>query len=250
MTLATDGLANCKAYRWTYADATARGAASGFAAADVGALALQLDDASLWILTDDSPATWVNVAGSAGLADPTTTKGDLMARSSSAVARLAVGSNGQALVADSAATLGVKWAGYRGFSANKNSTDQSIPATTFTKVVWSAEDWDTESDFDIATNERHTPTLAGKWRYTGQLTYTANSGDRTFATLYKNGTRYREAITASNGGSGQSHTVMVDFVADMNGSTDYMELWTWASAARTLQGDPLGTWFQGQFLGA
>jgi hypothetical protein len=63
MTLATDGLANAKAYRWTYADAAARTAATGFVAADVGAMALQLDNASLWLLTDESPITWVALAG-------------------------------------------------------------------------------------------------------------------------------------------------------------------------------------------
>ena len=42
-------------------------------------------------------------------ASPTTTKGDMIARSSTADARLPVGTNGQALVADSTQTLGVKW---------------------------------------------------------------------------------------------------------------------------------------------
>lgn len=41
---------------------------------------------------------------------PVTTKGDIIARSSSTNSRLAVGSNGQVLVADSTQTLGVKWA--------------------------------------------------------------------------------------------------------------------------------------------
>lgn len=41
---------------------------------------------------------------------PTTTKGDLIVRSSSADDRLPVGTNGQVLTADSAETLGVKWA--------------------------------------------------------------------------------------------------------------------------------------------
>ena len=40
-----------------------------------------------------------------------TTKGDLYARSSSAPARVAVGTNNQALIADSGETAGVKWAG-------------------------------------------------------------------------------------------------------------------------------------------
>jgi hypothetical protein len=53
-------------YAWTYADATARLAATGFVAADVGKLALQVAPTpSLWLLTDESPITWVN----AGAAD-------------------------------------------------------------------------------------------------------------------------------------------------------------------------------------
>lgn len=39
-----------------------------------------------------------------------TTKGDLIVRDSSAPARLGVGTNGHVLTADSAETLGVKWA--------------------------------------------------------------------------------------------------------------------------------------------
>ena len=44
------------------------------------------------------------------LADPTTTKGDLLARSASALARVAVGTDGFILTADSTQTSGVKWA--------------------------------------------------------------------------------------------------------------------------------------------
>lgn len=49
-------------YNWTYADATARAAAAGLVPDDVGKLARQLDDNSLWLLTDDSPVTWVQVS--------------------------------------------------------------------------------------------------------------------------------------------------------------------------------------------
>jgi hypothetical protein len=52
-------------YQWSYADAAARTGASGFAPGDVGKLARQLDDNSLWLLTSTTP-TWVAVGGSGG----------------------------------------------------------------------------------------------------------------------------------------------------------------------------------------
>jgi hypothetical protein len=50
-------------YTWEYDDAADREAATGFAAADVGKLARQLDDNSLWMLIDDSSPDWVAVGG-------------------------------------------------------------------------------------------------------------------------------------------------------------------------------------------
>jgi hypothetical protein len=41
--------------------------------------------------------------------DPTTTKGDLIARTSTALARVAVGDSGEVLTADPSATTGVSW---------------------------------------------------------------------------------------------------------------------------------------------
>lgn len=49
-------------YTYTYADATARAAATGFIPADVGKFARQLDDNSIWMLIDDTPETWVRVS--------------------------------------------------------------------------------------------------------------------------------------------------------------------------------------------
>lgn len=59
-------------HNWEYADATARLAATGFTAADVKKIALQLDDNSIWILTDDSPVTW-KAAGGTGAVTATGT---------------------------------------------------------------------------------------------------------------------------------------------------------------------------------
>lgn len=56
------------AHTYEYANAAARVAATGFVPADVGKLALQLDTMALWILSDDSPVTWIGpgVSGTGG----------------------------------------------------------------------------------------------------------------------------------------------------------------------------------------
>ena len=50
-------------YNFTYADAAAREAATDVTAADLGKLARQLDDDTLWMLVDESPVTWTQVGG-------------------------------------------------------------------------------------------------------------------------------------------------------------------------------------------
>ena len=50
------------AHNWAFADASARAAATGFVAGDVGKLALQLDDFSLWVLKATTPE-WGSVGG-------------------------------------------------------------------------------------------------------------------------------------------------------------------------------------------
>ena len=47
---------------WDYADAAARLAAVGFTAADVGGVAVQRSDNTLWLLADDSPITWSQIS--------------------------------------------------------------------------------------------------------------------------------------------------------------------------------------------
>lgn len=50
---------------WSYVDQTEREAATGFVESDVGKLARQLDNDSLWLLTGYSPVSWKDIAASA-----------------------------------------------------------------------------------------------------------------------------------------------------------------------------------------
>lgn len=88
----------------------------------------------------NSSGTWTDWASLDGLGSSTlTTKGDLLTRDASAVARLGVGSDGQVLTADSAQTLGVKWAtptsgsgsalAYKDYSAGTSVTNSTTTLT-------------------------------------------------------------------------------------------------------------------------
>lgn len=69
MTLAADGLQNAKSYKRVYADAAARTAFDIFDPADIGTLAYQQDDGSLWVLHDGGGGyAWAAVGGGGGSA--------------------------------------------------------------------------------------------------------------------------------------------------------------------------------------
>lgn len=89
---ATDGIHIVQAYE--YADATARLAATGFVPGDIGKLARQADDGSFWILSSDSPITWLGIGGSY-LNNPMTSVGDfIVGTTAGAPARLAGSAGG------------------------------------------------------------------------------------------------------------------------------------------------------------
>jgi hypothetical protein len=64
-------------YNWSYADTAAREAATGFVTADIGKLALQEDDNTLWILTAITP-TWVAVGVPQAVTSVNTRTGDVV----------------------------------------------------------------------------------------------------------------------------------------------------------------------------
>jgi len=55
--------ANHIIHSYEYANATARLAATGFLAADIGKVARQESDNSFWLLTNHSPITWATMSG-------------------------------------------------------------------------------------------------------------------------------------------------------------------------------------------
>ena len=133
------------------------------------------------------------------------------------------------------------------FSAYKNSGAQSITTATFTKLTFDTEDFDTNSNF---TSSRFTPTVAGYYQISAGLS-TSGSGAQTRALLsvYKNGsplcTLQDLSVTSFRyGGS---------ILAQMNGTTDYLEIYAYIVGTSLIAESGLGgtgynTFFQAAMI--
>lgn len=85
-------------------------------------------------------ATWSDVSGSTGAT--LTTKGDLLTRDASALARLGVGANDTVLTADSATATGLKWAaavGGGGYDLVLNESGASFTNFTGLSGTWASD---------------------------------------------------------------------------------------------------------------
>lgn len=129
------------------------------------------------------------------------------------------------------------------FSAYQNSGSQSVTASTFTKVQFNTEEFDTNSNYDNATNYRFTPTVAGYYQVNSCVACTATSGTLYAISLYKNGAGFkngndlRAASTVNN--------VVVSTLVYMNGSTDYLEVYIFiAGTTPTVNSGVSPTYFQ------
>lgn len=156
-------------------------------------------------------------------------KGDLIAATAAdTVTRLAVGTNGQVLTADSTASTGIKWAtptSSSGGSVSAYSTpSQSISQSTNTKVTLQNEYWDTDGNF---ASSRFTPTTAGYYLCNAYIAF-EGAANATYRTIfYKNGSSY---ASSSFGVPVANPTIPFTWIIPCNGTTDYIELYGWTDA--------------------
>lgn len=110
------------------------------------------------------------------------------------------------------------------FSAYKNAS-QSVNNATFTKIAFQAEDFDSNGNYDNATDYRFTPTVAGAYLIISRVGWSPTLVDQKLllSSIYKNGTRTIDGTTTTSGTS--DHGVFVAGLVQMNGSTDYVEIY-------------------------
>ncbi|MAZ67406.1 hypothetical protein CL652_01395 [bacterium] len=129
------------------------------------------------------------------------------------------------------------------FSVHKNGTNQTITASTWTKVTWSTEDFDTNADFDL-TNDRFQPTVAGKYLLSASVNiYPLTAATSVYAAIYKNGSLFRRSIDVQ-GNTNVENNATISLVVDANGTTDYFEIFVW-SQDTTVGGYSYQTYFSG-----
>ena len=113
---------------------------------------------------------------------------------------------------------------YPAFEAHSN-TAQSLTDNTYAKVDLQTEILDTDNNF---SSSRFTPTVAGKYYFEGQ-TFNMGSDNTSvrniYVSIYKNGSQYKESRINFHGSEITFGTIQVSAIIDMNGSSDYVELY-------------------------
>jgi hypothetical protein len=134
------------------------------------------------------------------------------------------------------------------FSATRSGT-QSIANNTFTKIQFNAEEFDTNSNYDSTTNFRFTPTVAGYYQVNGSASWSFTSGFSN-ASIYKNGSQFKwgNLVAATTAGCSGAVSALIY----LNGSTDYIELFTYQSSglSQNISTSTTETYFQASMVRA
>jgi hypothetical protein len=109
------------------------------------------------------------------------------------------------------------------FSAYLN-TNQSVTSSTFTKVQCNTEEFDTNSNYDNATNYRFTPTVAGYYQVSGCINFSASTKVEFLTSIFKNGSEFKRGVYVAIN-TVNSQNCSVSALIYFNGSTDYVELY-------------------------
>ena len=110
------------------------------------------------------------------------------------------------------------------------SSSTGIGHNSYTRIQCNTEVLDSDGTYDNSSNYRFTPGVAGKYFIAGMVAIGSGTGvnnaERVFVALYKNGSKYQQAVIDGRDGIasdtlGQTCVAIMDLDAD-----DYVELYT------------------------
>ena len=147
-------------------------------------------------------------------------------QTSSGSGTITLGQSGETVTIPTGTTVSGAMSNTPAFFA-RLSANQTTSDNAYVKIQCDEEILDSNDNYDNSTNYRFTPTVAGKYYVYG---YVAGDGGNstlvhTQTMIYKNGSAYQQnyAIPANNYGA--TDGPFVGCVVDMNGTTDYLELY-------------------------
>jgi len=115
------------------------------------------------------------------------------------------------------------------FEAYLSASQTGLTDEANVKLQADTEVFDTGNFYDNSTNYRFTPTVAGKYLvYANTMQEAATAGLLVWNTtmIYKNGSAYKSIRNRpDNGNNSGELSVYVDAVIELNGSTDYVEIY-------------------------
>ena len=113
------------------------------------------------------------------------------------------------------------------------SSDQTISNNTNTKIQFNTEVYDTASAYDNSSNYRFTPQTAGKYFAYSKIRVQSSNNNNLKTTaiyLYKNGSNICESFDLYWDNYIRSAYIALSTTVDMNGSSDYLELYGYGLA--------------------
>jgi len=142
------------------------------------------------------------------------------------------------------------------FEAHSNA-GQSLSDNTYAKVALQTEILDTDNNFDNSSNYRFTPTTAGKYYFEGHVRTSGSAQSslrNSYCAIYKNGSFYKEARNNFGDNDIRESSVGISAILDMNGSSDYVELYAAADvttgSASLLEGTKANYFLGYKIIGA
>jgi hypothetical protein len=131
------------------------------------------------------------------------------------------------------------------FSAYLSAT-QTITSGVATKIQCNTKEFDTNSNYDNATNYRFTPTVAGYYQVNARTDNGASTGgSQCTAYIYKNGSVFKAGVAFGLTAAQFTEGASVSCLVFCNGSTDYIEFYTNITATSAVISSGLSnTYFQ------
>ena len=126
------------------------------------------------------------------------------------------------------------------FSAYYSGAGQALSANTWTKLQIGTEEFDTNNNYDNATNYRFTPTIDGYYQVSGGFGM-ATTQCAVAVSVYKNGSNFK---TLQNTGSANVGGAYGSALVYLNGSTDYIELYGNLAVAQNTNSGATANYFQ------